>query len=85
MVIIRLFPRGESEISLSKQRICSLKICDRDRSSLYRIKQYGSGYQEITQSQIFPNLDLKLMAQYIRPDREPEMVRAWRKFINSSK
>jgi Uma2 family endonuclease len=55
----------------------------RDRFSLYRIKQDGSGYQEITQSQIFPNLDLNLMAQYIRPDREPEMVRAWRKLINT--
>ncbi|MBD2151441.1 Uma2 family endonuclease [Pseudanabaena sp. FACHB-1277] len=55
----------------------------RDRFSLYRIKQDGSGYQEINQSQIFPNLDLNLMAQYIRPDREPEMVRTWRKFINT--
>jgi Uma2 family endonuclease len=52
--------------------------------SLYHIKQDGSGYQEIAQSQIFPNLDLNLMAQYVRPDLEPEMVRAWRKFINSN-
>ena len=56
----------------------------RDLFSLYRIKQDGSGYQEINQSQIFPNLDLNLMAQYIRPDREPEMVRTWRKFINNN-
>jgi len=55
-----------------------------DYFSLYRIKQDGSGYQKIAQSQIFPNLDLNLMAQYVCPDLEPEMVRAWRKFINSN-
>ena len=55
----------------------------RDRFFLYRIKQDGTGYTEITQSQIFPDLDLNLMAQYIRPDREPEMVRAWHKLINT--
>jgi Uma2 family endonuclease len=57
----------------------------RDRFSLYRIKQDGTGYTEITQSQIFPNLDLNLMAQYINPEHEPEMVRAWRKLIQSNK
>jgi len=55
-----------------------------DYFSLYHIKQDGSGYQKIAQSQIFPNLDLNLMAQYVCPDLEPEMVRAWRKFINSN-
>ncbi len=33
-----------------------------DRFSPYRMKQDCSGYPEITQSQIFPDLDLNLMA-----------------------
>ncbi|MEE3719180.1 Uma2 family endonuclease [Tumidithrix elongata RA019] len=52
-----------------------------NRFSLYHIKQDGSGYEAIAKSQIFPNLDLDLMAEHIQPDREPEMVRAWRKLL----
>ncbi len=54
-----------------------------EKFSLYGIKSDRSGYEAIAQSQFFPNLNLELMAEYIRPDREPEMVRAWRKVINT--
>jgi Uma2 family endonuclease len=50
--------------------------------SLYRLKSNNSGYDSISQSQFFPKLDLNLMAEYIHPDREPEMVRAWRKLVS---
>jgi Uma2 family endonuclease len=51
--------------------------------SLYRINSDRTGYNEIAQSQFFPNLDLNLMAAYIQPAREPEMVRAWRKLVST--
>lgn len=50
--------------------------------SLYRLKSNNSGYDSISQSQFFPKLDINLMAEYIHPDREPEMVRAWRKLVS---
>ncbi|CAD0226784.1 Uma2 family endonuclease [Planktothrix agardhii 1806] len=54
-----------------------------EKFSVYSLKSDHSGYDAIAQSQIFPNLDLDIMAEYIRPEREPEMVRAWRKLVNS--
>ena len=40
-------------------------------------------YEATDQSQFFPNLDLNLMIEYIRPDQEPEMARAWRLHLNA--
>ena len=54
-----------------------------EKFSVYSLNSDHSGYDAIAQSQIFPNLDLDIMAEYIRPEREPEMVRAWRKLVNS--
>lgn len=51
--------------------------------SLYRINPDLGDYEEIAQSQFFPNLDLNLMSAYIQPDREPEMVKAWRKLVST--
>lgn len=53
-----------------------------EKFELYRITSNYSGYDAISQSQFFPNLDLDLMTEYIQPDREPEMVRAWRKLVS---
>jgi len=50
--------------------------------TLYRINSDRSGYNAIDQSQFFPNLDLNLMLEYIQPDQEPAMVRAWRKLLS---
>ncbi len=50
--------------------------------SLYRLKLDRSGYEVISHSQFFPDLDVTLMAKYIQPDKEPAMVRAWRKLVN---
>ena len=51
--------------------------------ALYRINSDRSGYNAIDQSQFFPNLDLNLMIEYIQPDQEPAMVRAWRKLLST--
>jgi Uma2 family endonuclease len=50
--------------------------------SVYRLTSNRSGYEAIAQSQFFPNLDLVLMTEYIQPNLEPEMVRAWRKRVS---
>ncbi|MFN4795453.1 MAG: Uma2 family endonuclease [Pseudanabaena sp.] len=52
--------------------------------ALYGINSDRSGYNAIAQSQSFPNLDLNLMVEYIQPDQEPVMVRAWRKFLSAN-
>ncbi len=54
-----------------------------EKFSLYCLKSDRSGYEVINQSQFFPNLDLNLMAEYIRPDQEPQMVKAWRLHLNA--
>ncbi len=54
-----------------------------EKFSLYRLKSEGFGYDAMPRSQFFPHLDIDLMAEHIEPNREPEMVRAWRKLVNS--
>ncbi len=64
-------------------RIAEVWFYKNEKFSLYGIKSDQTGYDAITQSQFFPNLDLDVMAKYIQPEREPEMVRAWRKLVNA--
>jgi Uma2 family endonuclease len=90
----KLFPDLAIEVTITSGGIDKLEIYkglqipevwfyQRDRFSIYHINQDNSDYQEVSQSQLFPNLDLNLMTQYICPDREPEMIRAWRNYINA--
>lgn len=50
--------------------------------ALYHINRDRIISTAIAQSQFFPNLDLNLMVEYIQPDQEPAMVRAWRQLLS---
>ena len=63
-------------------RVAEVWFYKNEKFELYRLKSDYSGYDAIVQSQFFPSLDLDLMTGYIQPDREPEMVRAWRKLVS---
>jgi Uma2 family endonuclease len=43
----------------------------------------GESYQKVTQSQFFPQLDLQLLAQYIRPQAQPQAVKEFLQAIRS--
>lgn len=45
---------------------------------LYHLINSTEGYQAINRSQLLPQLDINLLAQYINPAEEPQMVRAYR-------
>ena len=45
----------------------------------------GTTYQESTNSQFFPDLDLKLLAQYVRPQEQPQAVKQFLKAVRSQK
>jgi Uma2 family endonuclease len=44
----------------------------------------GESYQQVTQSQFFPQLDLQLLAQYIRPQAQPQAVKEFLQAIRSA-
>jgi Uma2 family endonuclease len=46
--------------------------------TLHRLIDSTAGYEPISRSQLLPELDLNLLAQYINPTEEPQMVRAYR-------
>ncbi|WP_019498024.1 Uma2 family endonuclease [Pseudanabaena sp. PCC 6802] len=52
--------------------------------ALYRLREDRTGYDTITRSELFPNLDINLLPTYIRPEEEPEAVKAWRDVIRNS-
>jgi Uma2 family endonuclease len=41
--------------------------------TLYNLR--GESYQQVTRSQFFPQLDLQLLAEYIRPQSQPQAVK----------
>lgn len=49
--------------------------------TLHRLIDSTAGYEPISRSQLLPELDLNLLAQYINPTEEPQMVRAYRQAI----
>ncbi|MDJ1181064.1 hypothetical protein PJF56_19570 [Roseofilum sp. BLCC_M91] len=54
-----------------------------DRFILYQLVNSTTGYQEIEHSQLLPNLDLDLLCQFIDPEQEPQMVRAYHQALQS--
>jgi Uma2 family endonuclease len=44
----------------------------------------GESYQQVTRSQFFPQLDLQLLAQYIRPQSQPQAVKEFLQAIRSA-
>ncbi|MDJ1183121.1 Uma2 family endonuclease [Roseofilum casamattae] len=48
-----------------------------DGFTLYQLIDSATGYREIERSQLLPNLDISLLSQFMDPDREPQMVRAY--------
>jgi Uma2 family endonuclease len=49
---------------------------------LYNLR--GESYQQVTRSQFFPQLDLQLLAQYIRPQSQPQAVKEFLQAIRSA-
>jgi Uma2 family endonuclease len=43
----------------------------------------GESYQQVNRSQFFPQLDLQLLAQYIRPQAQPQAVKEFLQAIRS--
>jgi Uma2 family endonuclease len=43
----------------------------------------GESYRQVTRSQFFPQLDLQLLAQYIRPQAQPQAVKEFLQAIRS--
>lgn len=54
-----------------------------NRFTLYQLVDGTTGYQEIERSQLLPNLDLDLLCQFIDPEQEPQMVRAYHQALQS--
>lgn len=46
--------------------------------SLYRMRVFTEGYEPISRSTWFPDLDPNLLAQYVNPEQEPQMLKAFR-------
>jgi Uma2 family endonuclease len=44
----------------------------------------GESYQQVIRSQFFPQLDLQLLAQYIRPQAQPQAVKEFLQTIRSA-
>jgi len=53
-----------------------------DRLTLYDLR--GSDYQQVDRSQFFPDLDWQLLAEYIRPQEQPQAVKAFLQAVRSS-
>jgi Uma2 family endonuclease len=88
----RAFPDLAIEVIVTRSGIDKLEVYQglqvaevwfyqHEKFSLYRLKPEGFGYDAMPRSQFFPHLDVDLMAAHIQPNREPEMVRAWRKLV----
>ncbi|MBW4471309.1 MAG: Uma2 family endonuclease [Stenomitos rutilans HA7619-LM2] len=50
-------------------------IWQSNQLTLYDLR--GDSYQEIVRSQFFPDLDLPLFAQYVRPQEQPQAIKAF--------
>ncbi|NER36607.1 MAG: Uma2 family endonuclease [Oscillatoria sp. SIO1A7] len=49
--------------------------------SLYRMRVFTEGYEVIRRSTLFPDLDPNTLAKYVNPEREPQMLQAFRQEI----
>ena len=56
-----------------------------DSFTLYQLIDSATGYREIESSQLLPNLELNLLCQFIDPDREPQMVRAYHQALQNQR
>jgi Uma2 family endonuclease len=54
-----------------------------DKLALYDLRQ--TIVQETTQSQFFPKLDLQLLAEFVRPQEQPQAIKAFLQVIRSRK
>lgn len=52
--------------------------------SLYHLVNSKMGYEKISSSQLLPEIDVNLLAQYVNPSQEPQMVRDYRQAIIAS-
>lgn len=50
-----------------------------DRFTIYQL--VDTRYVQVNRTQLLPDLDLNLLVQYIRPEAEPQMVRAYRQTL----
>jgi Uma2 family endonuclease len=53
------------------------------RFSVYGLNATKSAYRLLEQSELFPDLDLALLATYIRPEEEPQALREFRQRIRN--
>ncbi|XGV95171.1 MAG: Uma2 family endonuclease [Leptolyngbya sp. BL-A-14] len=56
-------------------------IWQNNQLTLYDLR--GDTYQESTRSQFFPTLDLQLLAQYVRPQEQPQAIKAFLQALRS--
>ncbi len=49
--------------------------------SLFRLSGSVPGYEPISSSELFPELDIELLTSYVKPEEEPQSVRAFRQAI----
>lgn len=49
--------------------------------SVQKLQADGSAYAPVLRSTLLPDLELELLARYIRPEDEPQAVKAFRKII----
>ncbi len=58
-------------------------IWQNDRLTLYDLR--GAGYREAIHSHFFPNLDLQLLTQYVRPQEQPQAIKEFLRAIRLPK
>ncbi|MBP0028613.1 Uma2 family endonuclease [Roseofilum sp. Guam] len=56
-----------------------------DCFTLYQWVDAIAEYQEIERSQLLPNLDFDLLCQFIDPEQEPQMIRAYHQALQNRK
>ena len=58
-------------------------IWQNDRLILYDLR--GASYREAVHSHFFPNLDLQLLSQYVRPQEQPQAIKEFLRAIRLQK
>ncbi|HBL13445.1 MAG TPA: hypothetical protein DD379_19010 [Cyanobacteria bacterium UBA11162] len=61
--------------------ILEVLIWQPNKLALYDLRQ--ESYREVIHSQFFPNLDLQLLAQYVRPQEQPQAIKEFLRAIRS--
>jgi Uma2 family endonuclease len=57
-------------------------IWQSNQLALYDLRE--ANYRKTANSQFFPNLDLQLLAQYVRPQEQPQAIKAFLQAIRST-